>query len=142
MAAACFGALAWAVTESLATGPVTVASDSFNRTVSGGWGAADVGGSWTVLDTAANWSVTPGIGSISVPASAQQRAVLGGVSVQNVSLLAKITNGSDETLAVYKPQRGERPLWDFPDGTLCAREYAAWIVGCSTRRIRSLRRIL
>ena len=30
--------------------------------------------------------------------------------------------------AVYKPRRGERPLWDFPDGTLAAREVAAWIV--------------
>src|SRR5690348_14906569 len=90
IAAACSGTLAWAVTESLATGPVTVASDSFNRTVSGGWGTADVGGSWTVLDTAANWSVTPGIGSISVPATGQQRAVLSSVSVQNVNLLAKI----------------------------------------------------
>src|SRR4029077_18820846 len=89
IAAACFGTLAWAVT-SLATGPVTVASDSFNRTVSGGWGTADVGGSWTVLDTAANWSVTPGIGSTSVPATAQQRAVLGSVSAQNVDLLAKV----------------------------------------------------
>ncbi len=28
--------------------------------------------------------------------------------------------------AVYKPRRGERPLWDFPDGTLCAREVAAY----------------
>ena len=26
---------------------------------------------------------------------------------------------------VYKPTRGERPLWDFPSGTLCARETAA-----------------
>src|SRR2546423_54598 len=90
MAAACFGALAWAVPETLATGPATVASDSFNRTVANGWGTADVGGSWTVLDTAADWSVTPGIGSISVPATAQQRAVLSSVSVQNVNLLAKI----------------------------------------------------
>ena len=73
-----------------ATGPVTVASDSFNRTVSAGWGTAEVGGSWTVLDTPADWSVTPGIGSISVPAGGQQRAVLSTVSVQNVSLLAKI----------------------------------------------------
>jgi hypothetical protein len=30
--------------------------------------------------------------------------------------------------AVYKPRRGERPLWDFPDGTLAAREVAAWMV--------------
>ncbi len=29
--------------------------------------------------------------------------------------------------AVYKPQRGERPLWDFPDGTLCYRERAAFL---------------
>jgi hypothetical protein len=63
---------------------------SFNRTVSGGWGTADVGGSSTVLDTAADWSVAPGIGSIAVPAGGQQRAVLGSVSVQNVNLLAKI----------------------------------------------------
>lgn len=30
--------------------------------------------------------------------------------------------------AVYKPVRGERPLWDFPDGTLARREVAAFIV--------------
>lgn len=29
--------------------------------------------------------------------------------------------------AVYKPRRGERPLWDFPDGTLCNRERAAFL---------------
>jgi uncharacterized repeat protein (TIGR03843 family) len=31
-------------------------------------------------------------------------------------------------LAIYKPQAGERPLWDFPDGTLAARETAAYTV--------------
>jgi uncharacterized repeat protein (TIGR03843 family) len=30
--------------------------------------------------------------------------------------------------AVYKPVSGERPLWDFTDGTLANREYAAWCV--------------
>ncbi|GAB3664936.1 SCO1664 family protein [Nocardioides korecus] len=29
---------------------------------------------------------------------------------------------------VYKPRSGERPLWDFADGTLASREYAAWVV--------------
>ncbi|GGI09223.1 SCO1664 family protein [Egicoccus halophilus] len=29
-------------------------------------------------------------------------------------------------LAVYKPRRGEAPLWDFPSGTLHRREVAAW----------------
>lgn len=30
--------------------------------------------------------------------------------------------------AVYKPRKGEAPLWDFPDGTLYKREYAAFRV--------------
>lgn len=33
-----------------------------------------------------------------------------------------------EVRAVYKPRRGESPLWDFPEGTLCLRELAAYIV--------------
>ena len=31
-----------------------------------------------------------------------------------------------ERLVVYKPRRGEAPLWDFPPGTLCQREAAAF----------------
>lgn len=30
--------------------------------------------------------------------------------------------------AVYKPSRGEQPLWDFPDNTLAQRELAAYLV--------------
>ena len=33
-----------------------------------------------------------------------------------------------QVMAVYKPRRGEAPLWDFPDGTLCQRELAAYLV--------------
>ncbi|MEO6062257.1 MAG: SCO1664 family protein [Thermoflexales bacterium] len=33
-----------------------------------------------------------------------------------------------ELFGVYKPRLGESPLWDFPEGTLCLREYAAWVV--------------
>src|SRR5690349_14508439 len=73
-----------------AGGNTVIASDSFNRSVSNGWGTADLGGSWTVLDTPANWSVAPGAGSISVGATAQDRGVLGSVAVQDVDLLAKI----------------------------------------------------
>jgi uncharacterized repeat protein (TIGR03843 family) len=46
----------------------------------------------------------------------------------NATFLAEVRDGSRRTLAVYKPRRGERPLWDFPSGTLCRREYAAWLV--------------
>ncbi|WP_340538445.1 SCO1664 family protein [Nocardioides sp. GXZ039] len=34
----------------------------------------------------------------------------------------------DGTRVVYKPVAGERPLWDFPDGTLADREVAAYLV--------------
>lgn len=33
-----------------------------------------------------------------------------------------------ELEAVYKPRRGERPLWDFSQGTLCQREKAAFLI--------------
>src|SRR5581483_7893987 len=46
----------------------------------------------------------------------------------NVTLFVKVTKDDSEALAVYKPQRGERPLWDFPEGTLCGREFAAFVV--------------
>jgi len=36
-------------------------------------------------------------------------------------------------LAVYKPRRGEAPLWDFPTGTLCLREFAAYLVSEALR---------
>lgn len=36
------------------------------------------------------------------------------------------------TDVVYKPTRGERPLWDFPDHTLAEREVAAYRVSVAT----------
>lgn len=36
-----------------------------------------------------------------------------------------------EGLAVYKPERGEAPLWDFPAGTLHRREVAAYAVSAA-----------
>ncbi len=36
--------------------------------------------------------------------------------------------GPDDRLAVWKPTRGERPLFDFPLGTLARREVAAYLV--------------
>lgn len=82
-----------------------IASDSFNRTVSNGWGTADLGGSWTVLNTPANWSVAPGVGSIRVTAKSQGSGVLGSVIVQDVDLLAKIVlprcSGSGTNCGAY-----------------------------------------
>lgn len=46
----------------------------------------------------------------------------------NYTFLTRATDGEEQVLAVYKPQRGETPLWDFPEGTLCRREVAAYVV--------------
>jgi uncharacterized repeat protein (TIGR03843 family) len=46
----------------------------------------------------------------------------------NYTFLARLRAEGAETLAVYKPNRGERPLWDFPPGTLSAREVATFLV--------------
>ena len=46
----------------------------------------------------------------------------------NYTMLAKVSGAGGEALAVYKPRRGERPLWDFTPGSLAAREVAAYLV--------------
>jgi hypothetical protein len=50
------------------------------------------------------------------------------ISSSNVIFLTSVDDGQLRTLAIYKPRRGETPLWDFPHGTLCLREVAAYVV--------------
>jgi uncharacterized repeat protein (TIGR03843 family) len=45
----------------------------------------------------------------------------------NYAFLISLCHEDVEVTAVYKPRKGERPLWDFPDGTLCYREYASFL---------------
>jgi hypothetical protein len=49
-------------------------------------------------------------------------------NASNHTFLARARVDDEETFAVYKPRRGETPLWDFPEGTLCAREVATYVV--------------
>jgi hypothetical protein len=46
----------------------------------------------------------------------------------NYTFLVTLRQSDRVALAVYKPRRGESPLWDFPQGSLCLREYAAYLV--------------
>lgn len=46
-------------------------------------------------------------------------------SASNITLLAELTLEGTTAFGVYKPERGERPLWDFPPG-LYKREVAAY----------------
>lgn len=46
----------------------------------------------------------------------------------NYTFVARVHDDVGETYAIYKPARGERPLWDFDEGTLCKREVAAYLL--------------
>ncbi|GIG35790.1 SCO1664 family protein [Cellulomonas pakistanensis] len=56
-------------------------------------------------------------------------AVVGRITTaSNATFLAELAG----TRVVYKPVAGEKPLWDFPDGTLANREVAAYLVSEAT----------
>lgn len=59
--------------------------------------------------------------------------VIGGHQIpwsSNYTFLVQIDAGPGQFLrAVYKPKSGERPLHDFPNGTLYRREYASFLIG-------------
>ncbi|WP_433423230.1 SCO1664 family protein [Microtetraspora malaysiensis] len=54
------------------------------------------------------------------------------VEATNMTLYCSVRLDELVAACVYKPVRGERPLWDFPDGTLAAREVAAYEVAAAT----------
>jgi uncharacterized repeat protein (TIGR03843 family) len=85
--------------------------------------------------------IQPGGGGMSPeqpePGSAEESELLEGGEIEllgrmpwssNATFLVKLDHGGRESLAIYKPRKGERPLWDFPRGTLCEREVAAHLV--------------
>ncbi len=53
------------------------------------------------------------------------------VDASNATLYCTVRLGDTEAACVYKPVAGERPLWDFPDGTLAGREVAAYQVSAA-----------
>ncbi|WP_308015495.1 SCO1664 family protein [Pseudonocardia sp. ICBG1293] len=50
------------------------------------------------------------------------------VDASNATLFGTVSLDGVDLRCVYKPVRGERPLWDFPDGTLAGREVGAFLV--------------
>ncbi len=50
------------------------------------------------------------------------------VDASNLALLGQLALGDVRMRVIYKPVQGERPLWDFPDGTLAGREAAAFVL--------------
>ena len=54
------------------------------------------------------------------------------VDASNATLYCTSTLDGVTATCVYKPVQGERPLWDFPDGTLAGRELGAYLVSEAT----------
>jgi uncharacterized repeat protein (TIGR03843 family) len=54
------------------------------------------------------------------------------IDASNATLYCSVAGDGIEAACVYKPVAGERPLWDFPDGTLAEREVAAYEVSVAT----------
>ena len=50
------------------------------------------------------------------------------VDASNATLYATASLEDHSIVCIYKPIAGERPLWDFSDGCLAHREYAAFLV--------------
>lgn len=54
------------------------------------------------------------------------------LDASNVTCIGAIRTDTLAGECVYKPVAGERPLWDFPDGTLAGREISAHLVSEAT----------
>ncbi|WP_226026183.1 SCO1664 family protein [Streptomyces hyderabadensis] len=77
--------------------------------------------------------------SVTTDAATAELLALGELTVRgrirdasNAALYCTVTHEGHEAACVYKPVAGERPLWDFPDGTLAQREVAAYEVSEAT----------
>jgi uncharacterized repeat protein (TIGR03843 family) len=54
------------------------------------------------------------------------------MDASNATLYCSVSLDAVDAACVYKPVMGERPLWDFPDGTLAEREVAAYEVSAAS----------
>ncbi|MFJ6796279.1 SCO1664 family protein [Streptomyces sp. NPDC091268] len=76
---------------------------------------------------------------VSVPGELEELLARGELTVvgrireaSNAVLLCSVAYEGATLECVYKPVKGERPLWDFPDGNLARREVAAYLVSEAT----------
>ena len=103
-----------------------LATDAFDREVTGGWGPADSGGAWTIDGKAANAVVTGGSGRLAAAAATSTSAVLAtsaqDVAVQADVLLASAPTGGGSYVSLGSRNVGgsryNTQLWFGSDGTV------------------------
>jgi uncharacterized repeat protein (TIGR03843 family) len=83
----------------------------------------------------------PGVGVVETEdvRALRERLTVGDIEVRgrimpasNATFLAEVSTPDGPVPCVWKPVAGERPLWDFPLGTLAEREVAAYAVSVAT----------
>lgn len=83
----------------------------------------------------------PGVGVVETEdvRALRERLAVGDIEVRgrimpasNATFLAEVSTPDGPVPCVWKPVAGERPLWDFPLGTLAEREVAAYAVSVAT----------
>ena len=107
----CVGAFTLAATEIAkldTSATTTLASDSFSRTVSGGWGSAETGGAWSGLTSPSRYSVSGGAGRISLLPGDTRAAYLGAVSSASTDVQVTATFPRPATGSVYVSVVGRR----------------------------------
>ncbi|MFT4050786.1 MAG: PKD domain-containing protein [Microbacterium sp.] len=134
------------------TATTYAASDSFGRTVSSGWGAADIGGTWSVVTGSASVaSVGDGVGKITLPAGSTRNFALKSLSLRDtdqsitfsasaapatgnlyVGLASRQSASSDYTVRVLLQSTGAVTLIAQQSGTVLASKVVSgvtWAAG-------------
>jgi PKD repeat protein len=87
----------------------TLAADSFERSVTSGWGVAPTGGAWSVAGSSSLYSVSAGTGRIQLPTGSGGTARLPGVSATGIDLrLAVAIDKLPSSGNVYVTVQGRR----------------------------------
>jgi PKD repeat protein len=74
----------------VSAGSTAFVSDTFGRTVSNGWGTADVGGAWSIVGKAARYAVGSGAGSMSFPTPGVQLETFVGPATTDADVVADL----------------------------------------------------
>ena len=74
----------------------SVATDTFTRSETGGWGSAESGGAWTLSRSTGGFTVSGGAGRVAVPAGAVREALLAATSSRDVD--ARVAFATDKAV--------------------------------------------
>ena len=98
--------------------PTTIATDTFTRTVTNGWGTATTGGPWTTVGTNTAFATDGSGGTIKLPTAGSPRSgLLAGASAQNLDetftvASYKVVVGSGQyAFAILRHQAGGAEYW-------------------------------